>query len=187
MRRWRAGEVIVRRHVLNDGRMWLAFPVVVVRDEPELLVTYLAEGTPFHMPEGPWPTADGLHPWHGRPAWHGHGTLMLNRPGEMHGVWVFWHGPERAFAGWYVNIEEPFRRAENGIDTQDLELDIWIPAEGPWQWKDEHMLENRVREGRFTAGQVEAIRAEGRRIATELDAGRRWWDESWSGWRPDAA
>ena len=187
MRTWRAGEVILRRQVLNDGRPWLEMPVIVVRDDPDLLVTYLAEGSPLRFPAGNWPTPNGLHPWHGKQRWHGHGTLMVQRPGEMHAVWVFWRGARRRFAGWYVNIEEPFRRTASGFDTQDLELDIWIPADGAWQWKDDELLEERVREGRFTAEQVAAIRREGARVAAELDAGRRWWDESWSEWRPDPA
>ena len=49
---WAEGDVIVRREVLNDGRAWLEVPVVVVRDEPSLLASYLAEGTAFHFPEG---------------------------------------------------------------------------------------------------------------------------------------
>ncbi|MEV0154484.1 hypothetical protein AB0H57_12195 [Micromonospora sp. NPDC050686] len=32
-----------------------------------------------------------------------------------------------------------------------------------------------------------AIRAEGDRIAALLDAGKRWWAESWADWRPDPA
>ena len=52
-----------------------------------------------------------------------------------------------------------------GYDTQDLELDIWIPLDRPWEWKDEELLERRVEEGRFTAEQVVEIRAEGERIA----------------------
>jgi hypothetical protein len=132
---WSEGEVVLRREVLNDGRSWLEAPVVVVCDEPELLATYMPEGTRFHFPDGPWPTATGLHPWHGRGAWEGHGVLMLQRPGEAHAVWVFWEGPDRDFAGWYVNLQEPFRRRTRGYDTQDLELDIWIPAgSGTWGW-----------------------------------------------------
>lgn len=183
---WAEGETIVRREVLNDGRTWLEVPVVVVRDEPELLATYLAEGAAFRFPPGPWPTRDGLHPWHGRTAWQGHGVLMLHRPGEMHAIWHFWDGPERRFRGWYVNLQEPFRRTAGGYDTQDLELDIWVPVDGPWEWKDAEQVDERVREGRFTPKQAEAIRAEGARVAGELAAGRRWWDESWARWEPAA-
>ena len=173
---WAEGEVIVRREVLNDGRAWLELPVVVVRDEPKLLATYIAEGTPFHFPAGAWPTPSGRHPWHGRTVWEGHGVLMLQRPGDAHAIWVFWHGPAREFTGWYVNLQEPFRRTENGYDTQDLELDIWVPVGGSWEWKDADVLEERIREGRYTAEQVEATWAEGRRVVAELEAGRRWWD-----------
>ncbi len=184
---WSEGDVIVRREVLNDGRAWLEVPVVVVRDDPELLATYIRTGTPFHFPEGEWPTANGRHPWHPRESWQGHGVLMLQRPGDAHAIWVFWHGPEREFRGWYVNLQEPFRRTEAGYDTQDLELDIWLPAGGGWEWKDADVLEERIHEGRYTAAQVEEIWAEGHRVVHELEAGRRWWDPWWALWEPDPA
>jgi hypothetical protein len=183
--RWNEGEVVLRREVLNDGRSWCEIPVIVVRDEPELLATYIAEGAPLRFPPGPWPTADGLHPWHGKERWRGHGVLMLQRPDEAHAVWVFWQGAARTFRGWYVNLQDPYRRTARGYDTQDLELDIWVPANGAWEWKDDELLDERVREGRFTPEQAAAVRAEGRRVAAELDAGRRWWDASWADWRPD--
>jgi len=182
---WSPGQVVLRREVLNDGRAWLVAPVIVVRDELNLLATYLAENTPFDFPEGDWPSADGRHPWHGRGRWQGHGLLMLQRPGDAYAIWVFWHGPEREFRGWYVNLQEPFRRTAEGYDTQDLELDIWVPLEGDWQWKDDELLDERVREGRFTAGQAAEIRAVGRSVAADLDAGRRWWSNDWASWTPD--
>jgi hypothetical protein len=184
---WQPGEVIVRREVLNDGRSWLQVPVIVVRDDPDLLATYIAEGAPFRCPPGRWPTHDGLHPWHGRGRWQGHGVLMLQRPGDAHAIWVFWFGPQREFRGWYVNLQEPFRRTAIGYDTQDLELDIWVPLDGPWEWKDDEVLAQRVREGRYTPEQVAETRADGRRIGRELDAGRRWWSNDWSRWQPDPA
>ena len=182
---WSEGDVVVRREVLNDGRCWAAFPVVVVRDEPELLATYIPEGTPFSFPDGDWPIEGGRHPWAERERWTGHGALMLQRPEEAHAIWVFWHGPERAFHGWYVNLQDPFRRTPEGYDTQDLELDIWVPLDAPWEWKDDALLDQRVREGRFTGSQAAEIRAEGRRIAADLDAGRRWWSDDWASWTPD--
>src|SRR5881227_2050043 len=105
--------------------------VLVVRDEPGLLVTYLAEGTPFTFVPGP-----EVHPWADREAWQGHGVLQLQRPGEL---------------------------------------------------KDDELLDQRVREGRFTQDQARAIRAEAARVTAELDAGRRWWDDSWAEWRPPVA
>jgi len=93
--RWQPGEVIVHREVWR-GVPWCAFPVVVVEDSPELLVTYLPEESPFAFP----PSADGRpHPWAGKRAWEGHGMLALRRPGEAYSVMHFWEGPNRRFAG----------------------------------------------------------------------------------------
>ena len=64
---------------------------------------------------------------------------------------------------------------------------MWIPVDGPWRFKDEEMLDERVREGRYTAEQVAAIRALGETIGAMLDRGERWWDESWASFEPDPA
>ena len=129
---WRRGQIVVRREIWR-GTPWLAAPVVVVEDAPDLLATYLPEDARFAFP----PSADGRpHPWSGRGSWEGHGVLMLQRPGEAYAVWHFWDGPNRRFSGWYVNLQEPFRRTSIGYDTQDLELDVWIPVDGTWRFKD---------------------------------------------------
>ena len=47
---WSEGETVLRREVLNDGRCWTQMPVVVVRDEPELLASYIPTGAPFEFP-----------------------------------------------------------------------------------------------------------------------------------------
>ena len=182
---WCRGDLVTRREVLNDGRCWLHVPVRVVLDHEELLATYIARGAPFTFPQGDWPTETGLHPWHGKRAWEGNGLLMLQRPDEPYAIWVFWFGAQREFRGWYVNFQEPFRRTAEGYDTQDLELDIWVPVDGPWEWKDDELLTQRIREGRFTAEQAVSIRAEGARVGALLDAGERWWDDAWASWRPD--
>jgi hypothetical protein len=155
---------------------------VVVEDSPELLVTYLPEEAPFVFP----PSADGRpHPWAGKRRWEGHGMLALRRPGEACSVMHFWEGPERRFAGWYLNLEEPFRRTAAGFDGQDLELDVWVPVDEDWRFKDEDLVEQRVSEGRFTEEQATAIRALGEAIGATLDRGARWWDERWASFEPD--
>lgn len=174
---WRTGEVIVRRDVFR-GRPWLAVPVVVVRDEPDLLVTYTPEGAPFGF-------VGDDHPWFGRERWTGHGTLELLEPGRAHSIWVFWDGPHREHAAWYFNLQDPFRRTAIGFDTHDHELDLWMEPDGTWHWKDVELFEQAVGARRYTPSQATAVRAEGERIAAKLGRGERWWDESWAHWQPD--
>lgn len=178
---WQPGDVVVRREVWR-GKPWMASNVIVVADRPDLLVTFLPEGASFaFVEEHPL----GTHPWQGRPVWHGHGVLMVQRPGESYAVWHFWEGPEREFAGWYLNIQDPFRRTTLGFDTNDLELDIWAPAEGGWLFKDDELLDVRIEEGRFTPAEAARIRVIGAEIGAMLDRDERWWDD-WTSWRPDA-
>ena len=180
---WEPGDVIVHREVWR-GTPWQASPVVVVDDTPGLLATYIPEEAPFAFP----PSADGRpHPWAGRGRWSGHGVLVLRRPGEAYSVWHFWDGPERRFVGWYLNLEEPFRRTSIGYDTQDLELDVWIPTGEPWRFKDEEKLDERVADGRYTAEQVAATRTLGKAIGGMLDRGERWWAERWTSFEPNRA
>ncbi len=161
--------------------------VFVVRDTPDALVTYVPGGAPLGFPEGPWPTPDGRHAWSAKTHWQGHGVLMAQEPGASYAVWHFWSGPERAFAGWYVNLQAPFRRTAIGYDTQDLELDIWIPRDGPWTFKDMELLDVRADEGRWSRARAAEIRALGHELGARLARGERLWDEDWSTWVPDPA
>jgi hypothetical protein len=183
--RWRPGDVILWREVWR-GRPWFVWPVRVVEDRADLLALYVPEGTPFGFPAGSWPWEDG-HPWSRRddPRWQGHGVLTLHRPGSAHSVWVFWSGAERNFLGWYVNLQEPLERTSRGVDTCDHELDIWIEPDGTWRYKDDELLDGWVERGRWTAEEVAGIRAEGARVAADLDASRRWWSDAWREWKPD--
>ena len=177
---WVPGETVVKREVWHcHPRM--ASSVIVVSDDPGLLVTYLPEGAAFVFADD---HPLGAHPWSARTAWEGHGVLMLQRPGESYAVWHFWNGSDRAFAGWYVNIQEPFRRTTIGYDTMDLELDVWVPATGEWVLKDDDLLDVRVSEGRFTPTEAADIRAIGKTITSALDSGDRWWGD-WTAWEPD--
>jgi hypothetical protein len=177
------GDAIVRREVWR-GEPKVGWAGIVVADTPELLALYMPEGSPLGFADDFF---DAPHPWSSRNRWEGHGVLQLQRPGEMHAVWVFRHGPEREFRGWYVNLQEPFRRTLLGFDTQDLELDLVVHSDGGWRYKDDEKLEDWIERGRWTAREVAAIRREGSRIAADLDAGRRWWSDDWATWEPDPA
>lgn len=178
---WEPGDSIVRREVWR-GQPKVAWGGIAVADSPELLALYMPEGSPLAFA----PDFFGApHPWSDKDRWEGHGVLQLQRPGEMHAVWVFWQGAERELGAWYVNIQEPFRRTSLGVDTQDLELDIVVSPGGSWRYKDDKKLEGWIERGRWTPAEVAEIRAEGRRVARLLDQGERWWSDGWADWRPD--
>jgi hypothetical protein len=178
---WQAGDVVVRREILH-GRVWAEVPVVVVRDEPDLLATYVAPGAPFSFPAHPFP-----HPWLGRGGWSGHGMLSLQRPGDAYAVHAYWHGPQRELESWYLNLQDPFRRHAGGFDTADHELDLILHLDGRIEWKDDELLDARVGEGRFTQDQADGIRAEARRLEAELATRGHWWHASWALWEPEPA
>ncbi len=179
---WSRGDVIVRRDVWR-GHPWVASAAIVVRDDPELLALYVAEGAEIGVATGAeFPI---VHPWFGRGNWEGHGVVALHRPGDAYSIWVFWEGEEkRHFAGWYVNLEAPFVRTELGIDTRDYELDLWSEDGRSWQFKDAELMEQRVREGMFTAEEARMIEAEGARVHAEFSSGGAWWDDVWAEWTP---
>ena len=161
----------------------MAWGGIVVVDEPDLLALYMPEGSPLRFA----PDFFGApHPWSAKDRWRGHGVLQLQRPREMHAVWVFWRGDDRELAAWYVNIQEPFRRTSLGVDTQDLELDVVVEPDGSWRLKDDEKLEPWIERGRWTPAEVAEIRAEAARVTASLDSGSRWWDDVWATWVPDA-
>jgi hypothetical protein len=164
---------------------WFGCPVHVVEDSDDQLVTFIAPGAEFGFAHGHWPTPDGRHPWHGRRSWTGHGSLMVQRPGEPHAVWHFWDGPDRAFAFWYINLQAAFERTPIGYDTQDFELDLVVLPDGTWSFKDLDLLDDRIAEGRFSPALVDWVVGVGESLAADLDARRPWWDPAWVDWTPD--
>lgn len=196
--RWSRDDLIIRSEVLglqpaevatatSATGVWLEAPVFVVDDGPEQLVTYMPPGAPFRFPEGSWPTTDGRHPWHGRAGWQGNGCLMVQSPGEHYAVWHFWDGPDREFMCWYLNLQTAFVRTAHGYQTQDLELDLIVFADGAHIVKDEEVLDDRVSEGRYTPELVTWIRQYGQMLIQRLEAEGPWWDRSWAEWEPDPA
>jgi hypothetical protein len=166
------------------GRPWAAIPQVVVSDDLGLLVTYLPEGAPFGFADGEFP--GGVHPWAERGRWQGHGTLLLRRPGDRYSVWAFWQGDERRFWGWYVNLEERYRRSAIGFDTLDHELDLWSEDGVTWQLKDEEGVQECVDQGRFDEQEAERIWEDAAAFQAEYERNGPWWDLMWADWAPPA-
>jgi hypothetical protein len=177
------GSLITRREI-NWGRPVIAWPVYVVRDDDELLVTYTPTGAPFSYASGDYSVQLQHHPWWPKTAWVGHGTLMLQRPGDRYAVWLFWERPGRTFACWYFNLQDPFRRTPIGYDTEDHELDLVQRVDGALSFKDVEAFEELTRLGRYSPARAVGIRELGNELAATINAGAGWWDADWSRWTP---
>jgi len=165
------------------GQVRRATPHVVVEDSAELVALYVPVGTLGKVAvwDGSPIRGQADREWALRDhVWDTYRVLRLIRCGAAHSLELFWEDETGAFAGWYVNLQEPLRRGPLGFDTDDLVLDIRVEPDGGWGWKDEDELEEAVRLGRFTPDQAAAIRTEGERVVEA-----RPWPTGWEDWRPD--
>jgi hypothetical protein len=171
------GDVVVWREVW-DGRPWLSMPATVVGDDGTVLAVRIGDGTPFTFDD-----AEPAHPWSGRAAWSGATVLQLRRAGSWYSVWKFFDGD--VFAGWYVNFERPVVRRPDGIDTDDLELDLVVEPDGTRRWKDVEHLHARLEEGRFSVDDLVRVLEAAAEVSDRLDRDDRWW-APWDDWVPTA-
>lgn len=97
-----------------------------------------------------------------------------------------WVSDKCCWKGWYINLEQPWRRTTVGFDTRDDVLDVTVADDlSDCRLKDEDELQHAVRVGLFSEAEAESIR-----LVAEIaigDVKQRWWpfDEStWSAIRP---
>jgi Protein of unknown function (DUF402) len=170
---------------VRDGLVWAADAAIVVEDRPERIVTFSPLGSGMQRSQVDWETG-ALSP----PAFqHRHTTdaLTIVAPGAGHAVTAMFQGGGGPFICWYVDLQEPIRRAADGIVTCDQSLDIVIGRDRRWRWKDEDHLAASVRVGWRTQAQADAIRREGERVIEALERGDAPFSEPWPDWRPDPA
>ena len=171
---WSEGEIVVRREVLNDGRCWLEV-AGAGRRETSCWRRH-PRGAPFTFPPGRGRSRPVAIPGTGKDALGGQrrADAAASRRGVRDlGVLV---GPEREFRGWYVNLQEPFRRTADGFDTQDLELDIWVAGRrAVGSGRTTRCSTCASREGRFTPSRQRPRAPRAGASADSLDAGERWW------------
>lgn len=116
--------------------------------------------------------------------WQEYDILVLMPPVAAYSVWWFFR--DGVFAGWYVNLEEPHVRRPDGVDTNDLILDIVVTPQRQWEWKDTDEFAERIGNplyfDRATAG---IVRAEGERLIKLIEAGEFPFDGTYTDFRPD--
>lgn len=185
-----AGQVITRRYLRGQWCTW-AQPMRVISDDETGLLLWQPAGSDLAK----LIDADGNTPHEVTPdrmrdpkltigAWQGDDVLLLMPPKATYSVW--WFFQEGTFTGWYVNLEEPYVRRHDGVETKDLVLDIVVTPERQWEWKDSDEFDGRIGEPLyFDSAAAAAIRAEGERLIKLIEAADFPFDRTHTDFRPE--
>jgi predicted RNA-binding protein associated with RNAse of E/G family len=186
---FRPGQTIVLREIWQ-GMVWSARPEIVVQDKPGLAVIYMPPGTVFKQPK----TFDGKRvtgenrlrsEWLLKEEQTDYYSLRLTIPGADYSVLVLRDVQDRGRNIWYINMEDPLRRTEQGFDYLDQILDIIMKLDlSDWHWKDEDELVEAIDFGLITKEKAAAMYKEGERAAKWLQSGKSPFN-GWENWRPD--
>jgi len=181
------GDVVAIRE-LWDGRIWYAWPAVVVRDEPNLQMLHVpanahcqqpvdAAGRALRLPTDRWTLQDVRR--------GPNSMLSFAFPDTPYAVILGFDERGELFE-YYVNLEEPLTRSVAGFDTVDHLLDVTIPPDrSGWSWKDEDELLEAVARGIFTEEDAAWFRFWGERGAEHVLLQEPPFDRDWSRWRPE--
>lgn len=164
---------------LFQRRTWSWTTGNVVEDSDERVVLWLPPGARGQRPDGDlfdgWTLRDHVY---GRAG----GILRVREHAQPYAVLLF--GVDDAFRGWYVNLEDPLVRTDDGWEFEDHLLDVWIEHDRSWRWLDEDELAGAVEHGIFSDERAAEIRAAGEQARDRVLAGEF---DAWVDWRPDRA
>lgn len=191
------GRIVVRRYFKRGQTLSVVTTGHVVSDDERGLLLWISSGSPARWLRA----ADGrtlrdmpFAEWIEVPkrlaerTWTGGGILILMPPAAAHSVWWFW-AATGAFDCWYVNLEQPVARWDDGhlagVDTVDHDLDVVAWPDGSWAYKDEHELAERLAyPEHYWVDDPAAVRAEAERVVKIFQAGEFPFDGSWCDFRP---
>jgi hypothetical protein len=197
--RFQRGEVALRRHFMRDEQLARVWVGRVVDDDERGLWLWVCTGSAYRdvgaadgrrfreVPFGEWGRTDkALHEL----TWRGDALMFHPHRGD-HSVW-FLFAPDGAFRSWYVNLELPGTRWRDsrtaGIDTVDYDLDVVVQPDRSWRWKDEDEFVDHLRHPDvYWVDDGAAVRAEGERVITLVEAGHFPFDGTRCDFRPDPA
>jgi hypothetical protein len=196
--RFSTGRRLLHRHFHGDTLAYLR-EVRMAGEDARGLRLWTPRGTPTRhrvtvdgcglrdLPFREWvrqPTRMVTGRWDG-----GFHFLQLIPPAAAHAVWWMF-GDDGRFRGWYVNLEEPGVRWDDGgvagIDIVDQDLDIVVAPDRSWQWKDEDEFAERLAfPEHYWVRDTAAVRAEGERVVKAIESGGFPFDGTWWDLRPD--
>lgn len=185
--RWLPGAEVVLRYITRQERPGMSWPARVVEDRDDLLALFIPEGATTKQWRG---VRDGSGevvsrelvdiPWR-------RDTLRLMYPDADYSIWLSWRREEgeRVFHGYYINMEEPFRRTPIGVDTNDHTLDVVVAPDLTWAWKDDEQLTERAANGIYVPAFADRLRERARLVLQLLEARDNPFDGSWLRWLPE--
>ncbi|MFC0675726.1 DUF402 domain-containing protein [Brachybacterium hainanense] len=179
-KRWSPGDQVTWTYYTLQHTTRTVRPGTVVLDDDRGIVVWIAPGTEVLLPvleNGAALRRAGDEGMFTRPRvqskqlWTGNGILMIGLPDAPYSVWLFYKD-DGSLGCYYVNLETPLERTEEGVRTRDLVLDLVVLPRRDWHYKDEDELEGAERVGYFSAEEAREIRAAGRRAVADIDAWR---------------
>jgi hypothetical protein len=187
--RWSSGDAVAWRSV-KDRVVRTAMPLIVVRDEADIIALYRPVGSVYKRRTGERGGPGGrlMLRWdggHEDVTWSRNRVLVLYNPGAAHTLHLFWDDATEAFLGWYINLEAPWHRTAIGFDTLEQVLDVVLePDLSSWKLKDDDELDWAVGRAEFTPDEAAAIRAEATRAIDLVLRSVPPYGREWMSWRP---
>ncbi|PWH06856.1 DUF402 domain-containing protein [Brachybacterium endophyticum] len=174
---WSPGDQVTWTYYTLQHPTRTVRPGTVVLDDDERgLVVWIAPGTEVLLPvlENGSPLRragdEGMFTQprvQSKQLWTGNGILMIGLPGRPYSVWLFYKD-DGSLGCYYVNLETPFERTEEGVRTRDLVLDLVVLPRRDWHYKDEDELEGAESVGYFSSGEARDIREAGRTAERDI-------------------
>ncbi|WP_433615508.1 DUF402 domain-containing protein [Dactylosporangium sp. CA-139114] len=189
--RFEPGQIITRRYVRGPWCTW-AQAMRVIDDGEHGLLLWQPDGSDLAT----LIDADGNTPHEVTPdrmrdpkltvrAWR-NDVLILMPPRCTYSAW--WFFEEGAFSGWYVNLEAPYIRRHNGVQTKDHVLDIVVTPERRWEWKDADEFDRHIGHPLyFDKAEAEAILTTAGQIVDLIETSSYPFDGTHTNFRPDPA
>lgn len=190
------GRTVLHR-AWRGGRITFLQATTAVADDEHGTFLWLPIGAPFYRVVA----ADG-RTHHDAPidelgpdvrleprTWGGSHVLIWKSRGDAASVWWFF-SPDLEFREWYVNLEDPPGRWDDGVaagvDYGDHALDIRVARDGTWAWKDTDEFDARTGHPLYwDTAQAANIRTEADRMIKLVEARAFPFDGTWCDFRPD--
>jgi hypothetical protein len=187
---WSRGEEVVWRS-LPGGSVGFVCATRVLLDGPVVVALYQPTGSTILRRAGHRGGPGGrlLLDWNGkhrRGTWEREPTLRVHPVGERYSVVRTWDTSQERYRGWYVNLEQDWRRTPIGFDSRDDILDVVVADDlSGVSPKDDDELFAAVKAGQLSLGEAEEICTTAEQVMEALSE-RAWpfTEDYWAGLVP---